>query len=102
MPTLREHSSPVLVGGDIEQYNLRFDDNTNTLRAYQNFWNTFVNIINDLPSVECSLVIEAGDLSILDFRRKYDFGYGDTVLTYISGFDFTLKGSKVKAKFLVY
>lgn len=102
LPTLREYSSPVLVGGDIEQYNLRFDDNTNTLRAYQNFWNTFVNIINDLPSVECSLVIEAGDLSILDFRRKYDFGYGDTVLTSISGFDFTLKGSKVKAKFLVY
>ena len=102
LPTLREYSSPVLVGGDIEQYNLRFDDNTNTLRAYQNFWNTFVNIINDLPSIECSLVIEAGYLSILDFRRKYDFGYGDTVLTSISGFDFTLKGSKVKAKFLVY
>ena len=102
LPTLREYSSPVLIGGDIETYNLRFDDNTDTFRAYQNFWNTFVNIINDLPSVECSLVIEAGDLSVLDFRRKYDFGYGDTVLTSISGFDFTLKGSKVKAKFLVY
>lgn len=102
MYEMTEESNFVTVGGDPEKYSLQFEDISDTLRHYHNFWKTFVNIINDLPSVECSLVIEAGDLSILDFKRKYDFGYGNAILTELSGFDFTLKGSKVTAKFLMY
>jgi len=102
LPKMSEVSNPVLVDGDIETYSLRFDDSSDTQRAYSVFWKDFVNKINDLPSVDCSLVISYEDLSVLDFKRRYDFGLGDCVLVSINGFDFTLDESKVSAKFLIY
>ena len=102
MPILREYSAPVLVDGDIETYSLRWDDATDTFRGYYLFWRDFVNKVNDLPSVECTLVVNKDDLAVLDFKRKYDFGIGDCILVSTSGFDFTLDNTKVKAKFLLY
>jgi len=101
MYEMSESSSPVSVGGGPETYSLRWDDATDTLRSYFLFWKSFVDTINNLPSIDARLVIESGDLPTLDFKRKYDFGYGDSVLVSLSGFDFSLDASPVNAKFLL-
>jgi len=101
MYEMTETSDAVSVGGDPETYSLRWDDSTDTFRSYFLFWKSFVDIVNDSPSLEAKLVIKASDLTTLDFRRRYDFGYGDVVLVSISGFDFSLDASKVNAKFLL-